>query len=383
MFAVFCIIFAAIGVSPLSAQSDLVSIRGENQEDGSIVLLASSDHIIPVYLNVDLPQLISMETDAPIPYGTELPPGAVDVELFRLTPTRSSGRIGYSVSYTYARGNPFTAVHDDEFRYLIPFAHGEKRRLSQGFYGRFSHTGENQYAVDFEMPVGTEVYAARGGIVAEVKEDSRRGGPSPSYNGDGNYVLIMHEDGSFANYVHLQFGGAIVEPGDIVTEGELIAYSGNTGRSSGPHLHFDVRLPQPDGTMQSIPFQFRGEAGARVEPTEGLYYYAFHPEGDPFDIVLGRLITLDDYEGYAEPFRGTNGLEVRVEQVDLTFLIFLQNGLDRTVDVTMAFDLRGLSSDAGTNVASTVPQGTEILATILRPREGATSIQYGYRLSYR
>ena len=365
------------------AQEDLVTVYGETLDDGSVVIRASSDHIVPVYVNVNLPRLINMEADAEIPFGTELGPGSTAVPLFRLTPTRTSGRVGYSLSYGFARGNPFTAAHDDEFTYLVPFAHGEKRRLSQGFSGNFSHFGENEYAVDFEMPEGTPIYAARGGIVAEVKEDSRVGGASASYSDDANYILVMHDDGSFANYVHLRPGGAIVEPGDRVLEADLIGYSGNTGRSSGPHLHFDVRLPTPEGRMESIPFLFRGDRGSALVPMEGRFYYAFHPGGPTFEPVLGSDIQLDDFAGYAETFTAKDGIEIRIEQVDLTFLVFIQNGLPREADVTIGFQLRGLTSDNGTTVERGVPARTEVLATILRPIEGASSIQYGYSVRYR
>jgi len=381
--AAILVLLALLVTTGVSAQEELVTVYGETLEDGSVMIRASSEHIIPVYLNVNLPQLINMEADTEVPFGTELAPGATGVSLFTLTPTRTSGRVGYSLSYGFARGNPFTATHDDEFTYLIPFAHGEKRRLSQGFSGDFSHFGENEYAVDFEMPVGTPIYAARGGLVAEVKEDSRIGGASASYSDDANYVLVMHEDGSFAHYVHLRYGGAAVEPGDRVLEADLIGYSGNTGRSSGPHLHFDVRLPTAEGRMESIPFLFRGDGGSALVPMEGRFYYAYHPGGPRFEPVLGSDIRLEDFAGYAETFTAEDGIEIRVEQIDLTFLVFIQNGLPREADVTIGFQLRGLTSDNGTSVERSVPARTEVLATILRPIEGASSIQYGYSVRYR
>ncbi|MFP4114883.1 MAG: M23 family metallopeptidase [Spirochaetales bacterium] len=376
-------LLTAVAAVSLPAQEELVTVYGETRDDGTVVIRASSAHIIPVYLNVDVPRLVGMESNVELPFGIELAPGTVGRELFELSPTRTSGRIGYGLQYSFARGNPATASHDDEFRYLIPFAHGDKRRLSQGFGGRFSHYGENEYAVDFEMPEGTPVYAARDGLVAEVKEDSQVGGPSVSYSDDGNFILVMHADGSFANYVHLRYGGAVVEPGDRVREGDLIGYSGNTGRSSGPHLHFDVRLPAPDGTMQSIPFLFRGRDGVAVVPEEGRFYYAHHPGGEPFEEVFGRDLALSDFAGYAEPFTAAEGVEIRVEQVDLTFLVFVQNGLDRESNVEIRFQLRGLSSDNGTRITRVVPARTEVLATILRPIAGATSIRYGYSVRYR
>lgn len=378
--AVALFTLALLVAGPIAAQEELVTVFSESRDDRSVVLRASSAHIIPVYLTVNVPRLINMEPDAELPYGVQLEPGSQGVELFTLSPTARQGRIGYSVSYSYARGNPETADHDDGFRYLVPFAHGDKRRLSQGFGGRFSHYGENEYAIDFEMPEGTPVFAAREGIVAEVKEDSRVGGTSASYSDDANYILVMHDDGSFANYVHLRYGGAEVESGDRVSAGALIGYSGNTGRSSGPHLHFDVRIPTREGRMQSIPFLLRGADGEALAPEEGRFYYAYHPGGPAFEAEFGRDILASDFAGYAERFTAEEDIDVRIEQVDLTFVVFVQNGFDREVEVEIALDLRGLRSDNGRRITRTVPPRTEVFLTILRPIQGASSIQYGYSL---
>jgi murein DD-endopeptidase MepM/ murein hydrolase activator NlpD len=364
-------------------EDELVTVYGENLPDGTIMLKASSSHVIPVYLSVDLPRLVNLEADVTLPFGIQLDPGATDQDLFLLRPTTNRGQLGYGISYSFARGNPYTADHDDDHLYLFPFEHGTKRRLSQGFGGRFSHYGENEYAVDFEMPEGTPILAARGGVVAEVKEDSTTGGRSMAYSASGNYVLIAHSDGSFGNYVHLQPDGAVVEPGDSVEEGDLIGYSGNTGRSSGPHLHFDVRIPQPNGRMQSIPFLFRGDGGSAEEPIEGRFYYSYHPGGAEFVPILGRDIEITDYADYAVTVEAGDGVEIRIEQIDLTFLVFVQNQRDRKSDVELQFQLTGMQSAAGPSLVLEVPAQTELLATILRPVPGATRIQYGYSIRYR
>jgi len=361
-------------------ETPLVDIYGL-EENGGYVLYATNHHIIPVYVRLELPTLINLAADRDLPVSFGLEPGDRDVKVLTLTPERASGRRGYSVQYSFARGNPDTAHHDPEETYLLPFEHGTKHRLSQGFGGAFTHYGENEYAVDFDMDVGTPVYAARSGVIAEVKEDSRVGGPSASYGDDANYILILHDDGSFGNYAHLMFNGAIVEPGMEVRAGDMIGYSGNTGRSSGPHLHFDVRLPTYDGHMQSVPFRFRGENGESLVPQEGAFYYAYHPGGAPFDESLGSDVTMDAYSDVVR-FSGPEKIDTRIEQIDLTFLVFVQNGFEHNVEVELEFQLTGLSSDRGETVSISAPAKSEVLATILRPIAGASSIRYSYTVRY-
>ena len=88
-----------------------------------------------------------------------------------------------------------------------------------------AHTG-----IDFGCDRGTEVYATGDGIVAEA---------SAGYNGGyGRQVLLNHGFGYKTRYAHLD--KILVEPGQRVTRGQVIALTGNSGRSTGPHLHYEV-----------------------------------------------------------------------------------------------------------------------------------------------
>ncbi|MBX0289588.1 M23 family metallopeptidase [Hymenobacter sp. HSC-4F20] len=96
--------------------------------------------------------------------------------------------------------------------------------------------------------------------MAEVKQDSNPGCPLSTCKEQGNYIVIFHEDGTYATYVHFRHEGSLVQPGQTVTKGQPIGYSGNTGWSSGPHLHFEVDTPgEPDKATVPVKFSAGGE----------------------------------------------------------------------------------------------------------------------------
>ncbi len=130
------------------------------------------------------------------------------------------------------------AINDKSFVYSLPFSKGDKFLLIQAYNSSFSH--KDEISLDFKMKKGSKVCAARAGIVTEVKEDSDEGGLNNDYLSKGNHIIIKHNDGSEAMYWHLQKDGAIVNPGDSVAQGQHIGYSGNTGYTAFPHLHFQV-----------------------------------------------------------------------------------------------------------------------------------------------
>jgi len=126
----------------------------------------------------------------------------------------------------------------DTFVYELPFKAGAKHKVVQGYGGRFSH--KNKAALDFSVPVGTPVHAARGGVVFSFKDNSDEGGPFSKYGKKANYIIIKHSDGSFGCYWHLKKDGVVVKKG-IVSTGQLLGYSGSTGFVLRPHLHFAVK----------------------------------------------------------------------------------------------------------------------------------------------
>ncbi|HSR64524.1 MAG TPA: M23 family metallopeptidase [Xanthomonadaceae bacterium] len=135
-------------------------------------------------------------------------------------------------------------------------------RIDQGYGGRFSHTDpQNLYAVDFAADIGTPVLAARDGVVMQVESDFDKAGLNmEKYGGRANFVRILHDDGTMGLYAHLQEGGALVRLGQRVRAGQQIGLSGNTGFTTGPHLHFAVQVNR-GMRLQALPFRMAGPAG--------------------------------------------------------------------------------------------------------------------------
>ena len=133
-------------------------------------------------------------------------------------------------------GNVLKTDYDKDYVYDLPYNKGKNFNVIQGYNGDYSH--RNQYAIDFNMPEGTEVLAARKGIVVQIKDNSNINCPNEACASEGNYIEIIHPDGTIADYYHIRLNGSKVKIGDKIEKGQVIALSGNTGYSNGPHLHF-------------------------------------------------------------------------------------------------------------------------------------------------
>jgi hypothetical protein len=136
------------------------------------------------------------------------------------------------------------------------------QHVDQGFGGRFSHNdAQNFYAVDFAADIGTPVLAAREGVVMQVESDFDKAGlDMEKFGGRANFVRILHDDGSMGLYAHLEEGGVLVQVGQRVRAGQEIGRSGNTGFTTGPHLHFAVQVNR-GMRLESIPFRMTGPQG--------------------------------------------------------------------------------------------------------------------------
>ena len=267
----------------------------------------------------------------PLPLGVTLRP----LER-RLVTTLSaeliSGGFSYAMRSRSGEGDP-SKEPDLNAVYLLPWAHGSKHTVTQGYFGKVTHMG--MYALDFDLAEGTEVRAARGGIVYHVKDTSSVGGLSTEYAQWGNSIDVIHPDGTWAVYAHLQHNGARVQVGEQVQAGQLLGYSGATGMANGPHLHFAVYRATYD-QPKTIPTVFQVGVSQVASLEESKTYYAYHPGGAPFKAILGVEIDDSQLRGVTHTASGGK-LRFREDKVDNRTFIYAANGTGHAIDMQVDF----------------------------------------------
>ncbi|WP_313056146.1 peptidoglycan DD-metalloendopeptidase family protein [Pseudomonas lopnurensis] len=211
-------------------------------------LLVRNDLYAPVDIELKLDNVENAVGAPAKPIRWVLPPRS-QIRLATLAPRDASKPLKYTPRLRHALGDP--RLLPKPYKYPLPWR-GGPFRLTQGANGQYSHfTPKGRYAMDIAMPEGTPIIAARGGMVVKVENAQSGRGNNPA----GNFVRIMHDDGTMGVYLHLMKGSVAVREGQRVGIGMRIARSGNTGNSTGPHLHFVVQR-NIGLAIESIPFDF-------------------------------------------------------------------------------------------------------------------------------
>ena len=253
--------------------AEAMHITVERSEAGAATRITAANHCLCVVtVRVEITQ-----SDLPdIPRGARYPltlePGArqVIIEARR----EESARPELEFKWSAALGSP-QAAHNPTRPYRAPFSVGTTFRVSQAYPDHMTHvTPDSVYAVDIAMPDGTAVYAAREGTVINVRHDSFRGGTVAAMAEQANLIEILHGDGTIAVYGHRHWDSIRVRIGQHVALGEYIADSGNTGFSSGPHLHFAVWRNAGYADV-SVPILFAGPGPTALTPVTGMELTAY------------------------------------------------------------------------------------------------------------
>ena len=235
----------------------------------TVELIASNPSYVPIELTLDFRTIRGVEFPDPDDNLRWVVPPRSNTVLLALDLLENATSPVLEFQYRYLAGDP-GARHAPQQAYRAPFAIATNHPITQAFPQVATHvTRDSQYAVDISMPIGTDIMAARGGVVFDVAASNFSGGLDPARDGpNANVVRILHDDGTYAIYAHLDTNTIRVRPGDRVERGEYIADSGNTGFSSGPHLHFAV-VRNAGMYIESVPVMFEGSNAEKIVPATG------------------------------------------------------------------------------------------------------------------
>jgi murein DD-endopeptidase MepM/ murein hydrolase activator NlpD len=259
---------AEIRELPTGAKAPTVTVS-TTHADGELQFIARNDYYAPVEVVLALDELMNVQ----YPTADQVMRWLVDprstLKMMALPVTGAGEEPAAEFRFIYLHGDP-RSRHSPRRPYRAPFAVANDYSITQAFpIGVTHNTVDSRYAVDVAMPVGTDIHAARGGVVFEVASTNFRGGIDPDRDAaSANIVRILHDDGTHAVYAHLNWNSIRVKPGDTVERGQYIADSGNTGFSSGPHLHFAV-LQNVGMRMESVPVVFEGPNSRAIPPAVG------------------------------------------------------------------------------------------------------------------
>ncbi len=268
--------FVCFFVCSVNACPEDHSVRIDHRQSGQqVVLFVPPGGALDATITVQL-QLENLVSSAGDTFTTDMryrqdPSHPLDLTLLRMI--NANQRYRYHYDFHFRIGN-LGGKPDLNYVYALPFQIGEGHRINQSYFGEFSHQRgtDDEYAIDFDMPQGTTICAARAGYVVAARSDSNAGGPTEEFRNCANYVVIRHNDGGYAEYLHLQPGGALVQAGQYVQVGQPIALSGATGFCRGPHLHFSVYVPVSGFRKQSVPVLIATSQGVCPQLMYGYFY---------------------------------------------------------------------------------------------------------------
>ena len=233
-----CLCSASNAAAPAADTPAVARLRIEPSDDG---YLAWADNLLagPIEVRLDVAGGTPPPSQPLLPARAGVPAAGSALVARLQAPAGRNGWLRLRLQGIPGSSNarPRDVIYD------LPVAQAQAC-IDQGFDGGFSHhDAENRHALDFAVPVGTPVLAARGGVVMQTQGGFRDHGLDRARDtGRANYIRILHDDGSMALYAHLAEGGVLVSIGQRVEAGQRIGLSGNTGYSTAPHLHFAVQV---------------------------------------------------------------------------------------------------------------------------------------------
>ncbi len=257
--------FESWQVRPEDTEYELKVINRGTKESPEFYAINRYHGPVEVFIDVLQSENVVVEPAWPKTY---IVPGNTEFYLAKVRPKEKYMAWSFQYNVSSSIGDP-NVIHNDEYVYSLPFPANKHYAITQGWLGEFSHSGEqNRFALDIAMPEGSTVLAARGGVVMDIADDFYHGGTDKKNLQRGNYIRVLHDDGSMAVYAHLKLESVVVARGQRVKAKQKIAESGNTGFTTGPHLHFVVQV-NTGLKLESVPFVLRHKNGEIKAPEIG------------------------------------------------------------------------------------------------------------------
>lgn len=234
----------------------------------------------PVEVEVGVTEAMNVEALPALPRRLVIP-GQSEIQAVRLRARNPREAFSFRLKYSTVPGAPATQLPPD-LDFIPPFPSGYEFMVTQGIDDKTTHDRPgSQFAVDIAMPENTPILAVRGGVVMDIEEDFHASGRQETrYIGKANYVRVLHDDGSMALYAHLYPNSVRVYAGARIETGQRIGDSGNTGFSSGPHLHFAIQI-NVGLALESLPIRFQQASRAPAVPRQGLLLRGIAPLNNP------------------------------------------------------------------------------------------------------
>ena len=265
----FIFLFSILFISFVSIAQPKIEFTSQKTSTG-VIVFATNAEFAPISIEISF-ILNNLQSPKGNKFLAVIPARKKLYQIVELK--RENENEGYNYSYNLASvfGDATIEQYDTNYYYSLPFEKGNEFQIQQGYFGK--HTHQEVRALDIDMPIGTKVCAARKGIIITQIDDNKKHCANPSCVNFNNYIDILHEDGTIANYSHLKYKSSKFKIGDVVDEGNVIAESDETGYTSGPHLHFVVYLPAFEN-KKTIPTLFKINNGNEFSLLkESQYYY--------------------------------------------------------------------------------------------------------------
>jgi len=346
------------------------------KEGENWIFYATNTTIVPYYVKLQFKELDNLKPDKDLEsYTPTIPGSAKNLKILTLSPIAADKSRNFNFNYIYTIGEPEKSP-DLSHPYWLPYRHGKRASIAQGNLGDGTHRGIN--AIDFNLKVGDTVFASRAGLVYDVKEDSDKGGNSMKFEQFGNYISVYHSDGTTAKYVHLMKNGAFPKIGDAIEAGEAIGLSGNTGYSSGPHLHFVV-AHNDNFVSKTLPAKFLNYKEALFIPIEGKSYYAYHPGNAAFEVIDEENFDESKFEKQLTASTLTNDLQIESEAYGDYTLLYINNGYEKTLSGKLTINKINMDATKTLPYSFTVSGKSKQYLLALKPKD--LTKKYSYDLS--